>query len=357
VSRRFVLAGALLAVASLLAGCAISTADLAAQAQPTPLPALAPGDQGPCTPENADRPRPTGKARLVIATGGTGGVYFPYGGGLARVLSAKMPRTEVTAEVTGGSVDNNKLIFANEADLAMTTVDSAYDAVLGAGVYRDTGPVPACTIATLYQSFLHVVALDGTGINGVPDLKGKRVSVGSAGSSTEVAADRVLEAAGIDSKTGVTRDTLSVAESVNAMKDRKIDAFFWIGGLPTAAVTDLVATPGVKVNFLSTEEYVQGMRDKHGPVYTPFALPRATYSGMQADVPGTGIGNILFVNANMSPELVADILKAIFDNLADVRGIHPEAKWLDLETAATGSSIPYHPGAINFYRERGVWKQ
>ena len=357
--RRSNALAAVLLVALLATACNASTGTMTPRAQQTGAPVAkpTPGDQGPCTSANATRQRAGGKARLVIATGGTGGVFFPYGGGLARVISAKLPRTEMTAEVTGGSVDNMKLIFLNEADLGMSTVDSAYDAYLGVGPYRDTGPIPACTIATLYQSFVHAVALDGTGINSVPDLKGKRVSVGSAGSSTEGAADRILEAAGVDPRSGITRDNLSVAESVNATKDRKIDAFFWVGGLPTAAVTDLVATPGLRARFLPTEEYIAPMREMYGPVYTPFALPKGTYSTVEADVPGTGIGNILFVNANMSEDLVYDLVKTIFDNLDDVKRIHPEARWLTLEGAATGSSIPFHPGAINFFRERGVWKE
>lgn len=205
-----------------------------------------PTDQGPCTAANANKPRPTGKARLVIGTGGTGGVFFPYGGGLARIVSAKMPNTEMTAEVTGGSVDNFKLIQSGQADVGMSTVDSAYDAFNGTGAYKDVGKIPGCTIASLYQSYIHIVALADAGINSVEDMKGKRISVGSPGSSTEGAADRILEAANVNGKSDIKREALSVAESVAAMKDRKIDAFFWIGGLPTAAVTDLVSTPNVK---------------------------------------------------------------------------------------------------------------
>jgi uncharacterized protein len=359
VSRCVMRLATTLLLSTLLIACAASggpTGQSKDAGGPAVLPKPEPGDPGPCRPENATRARPTGKARLVIATGGTGGVYFPYGGGLARVISARLPRTEITAEVTGGSVDNMKLVFLNEADIGMSTVDSAYDGYRGDAVYQDTGPIPACTIATLYQSFVHIVALDGTGINTVADMRGKRVSVGSAGSSTEGAADRVLEAAGLNPRADITRDNLSVAESVNAMKDRKIDAFFWIGGLPTAAVTDLVATPGLKAKFLSGEELIGPMRDKYGPVYSPFALPKGTY-GVEADVPGIGIGNILFVNANMSESLVRDILSTIFDNLEEVKRIHPEARWLSLESASTGSSIPFHPAAVSFYRERGVWKE
>ncbi len=316
----------------------------------------APVDQAHCVAANATKPRPSGKARLVIGTGGTGGVFFPYGGGLARITTAKLPNAEMTAEVTGGSVDNMKLIHAGEADVGMSTADSAYDAVNGTGAYKDTGKIQACTIANLYMSFIHVVAVDGAGINSVEDMKGKRVSVGSAGSSTEGAADRILEAAGLDPRKDITRDSLSVAESVAAMKDRKIDAFFWIGGLPTAAVTDLVTTPNLKIKFIKADQYIPKLDAKYGPQYASYPLPRSVYAGVDADVPGIGIGNILFVNANMSEGLVYDLLKTFFDNLGEVQQIHPEARSLKLETAATGSSIPFHPGAIKFFQEKGVWK-
>jgi uncharacterized protein len=312
--------------------------------------------QGACTAEAASGALPSDKLRMVIGTGGTGGVFFPYGGGLARILTEKMPNAEATAEETGGSVDNMKLIAGGEADIGMSTVDSAYDAATGAGAYTDVGPVPACTIAVLYQSFVHVVALESSGINTVEDMKGKRVSVGSAGSSTEGAADRVLEAAGLNPQTDITRDNLSVAESVAAMKDQKIDAFFWIGGLPTAAVTDLVATPNLAVKFIPASQYVDAIVAKYGPVYGAFDLPAGTYAGFDEPVPGIGIGNILFVNASMPEEQVYQILKTLFDNLAEVQEVHPEAKKLTLEGAATGSSIPFHPGAIRFYTEQGVWK-
>ena len=320
------------------------------------LPVAVDQGQGVCTNSAATKPRPPGKARLVIATGGTGGVYFPYGGGLARIFSSKLPNAEMTAEVTGGSVDNMKLIANDETDIGMSTVDSAYEGFMGDGVYKDVGKIPACTIATLYQSFVHIVALDGTGITRVQDMKGKRISVGSAGSSTEVAADRILEAAGLNPKTDVTRDNLSVAESVAAIKDRKIDAFFWIGGLPTAAVTDLVNTPNTKVRFIPGDPYLSSMRQKYGPVYSSFALPKGTYAGVEGEVAGIGIGNILFVRNSMSEGLVYDMLKTLFDNLSEVRAVHPEAQSLTIESAAQNSSIPFHPGAVRFYKEKGVWK-
>ncbi len=300
-------------------------------------------------------PAGAGKLRLVVATGGTGGVFYPYGGGLARVLSAKLEDAEATAEVTGGSVDNMKLIKAGEADLGFSTMDSAWDASRGTGSYTDTGPVPARAIAVLYRSFVHVVALDGSGIARVPEMRGKRVSVGSAGSSTEAAADRILEAAGLDPRQDIRRDNLSVAESAGAAKDEKLDAFFWSGGLPTAAVTDLATTPGRKIRFIPAAEYVAAMCAKAGPVYETALLPKGTYPGLTEDVAGVGVGNILFVNAAMPDTRVKAILGAIFDNLDEVHRIHPEARSLSLDSAAKGSPLPFHPGAIRYYEEQGVW--
>jgi hypothetical protein len=322
------------------------------------LAACAPPVATPATSGDQSAPAASGaKTRLVIVTGGTGGVFYPYGGGLARILTEKLANTEATAEVTGGSVDNMKLVGAGDADIGLSTVDSAYDAVLGEGAYKDTGKIPAATIAVLYTSFLHVVALEEAAITTVADMKGKRVSVGSAGSSTEIAANRILEAAGLDPQADITRDTLSVAESVAAIKDKKIDAFFWIGGLPTSAVTDLVATPNLKVTFIDISQYLQPMVDKYGPVYTAFALPQSVYAGLEADVPGIGIGNILFVNESMSEELVYSILQTIYDNLEEVQQIHPEAAKLTLESAVVGSSIPFHAGAQKYYTEKGVWQE
>jgi len=316
--------------------------------------ALARPPAGQCTAAAATKPVPSGRQRLVVGTGGTGGVFFPYGGGLAKVLTARLANTEATAEVTGGSVDNLKLIQKGDADLGFTTADSADEAQKGIGVYKDSGAVPVCTIAVLYESFVHVVALGDSGINTIADMKGKRISVGSPGSSTEVAADRLLEAAGLNPKTDIQRDSLSVAESASAMKDRKIAAFFWIGGLPTAAVTEL-ATTGPALKFISTADYVQPLAAKYGPVYYPLTLSKNVYQKVPEDAPGLGVDNLLTVNANMSEQQVYGILKTLFDNQAELQAVHPEAKKFTLQNASRVSPVPFHPGAIRYYTEKGVY--
>src|SRR5262252_3872308 len=203
---------------------------------------------------------------IAIATGGTGGVYYPIGGALANVISKNLPGYQATAEVTGGSVDNLKLIGTGQSELAFSMADAALDAFKGEDKFK-SGKVAVRTLLVLYPNRMHVVTIDGTGISKMADLKGKRVSTGSPGSATEVMAFRVIEAAGLDKDKDMRRERLGVAESVNAVKDGKIDAFFWVGGLPTAAVTDLGATPGVKIKLIDHADLVGKMNQKYGNLY------------------------------------------------------------------------------------------
>lgn len=295
-----------------------------------------------------------GKLRLSIATGGTGGVYFPYGGGLARVLTHEVPGLQVTAEVTGGSVDNVKLVGAGDADIGFSTVDSALDGLNGVAAYKDSGPQKIAAVAVLYDSFVHVVAREDLKASSVRALKGKRISVGSAGSSTEAIADRILAAAGVDPAKAVTRENLSVAESAAALNDGKIDALFWIGGLPTSAITDLVTTGRVKVSFIPTADLLPALNKKYPNLYRSFTMPKSVYANTKADVPGLGVSNLLFVNADMKAETVDRILKGVFGNLAEVQKIHPDARALTLKAAAAKTAIPFHPAAIAFYKAHGA---
>ncbi|MFT3808965.1 MAG: TAXI family TRAP transporter solute-binding subunit [Micropepsaceae bacterium] len=294
------------------------------------------------------------RRRLVVVTGGTGGVFYPYGGGLAKVLSEKMPNTQATAQVTGGSVDNVKLLSEGEADIGFSTLDSAYDGYTGGGAYAADGPQNIRLIARLYDSFLHVVTTEGSGITSIAGLKGKRVSVGSAGSSTESIADRVIAAAGLNHMTDITRDNLSVSESAGALADGKIDAFFWIGGLPTTAVKDLAAAGQLKLRFIDTAIEVAVLKTRFPEVYADMTMPAGVYAGQDADVRGLGVANVLIVAGDAADALVTDILTAIFDNLEAVHAIHPEAANLAIAGAYVRTNTPWHPAAEAFYAARGV---
>jgi len=296
------------------------------------------------------------KARfLSIATGGTGGVYYPYGGGLAKILNDHVPNVRATAEVTAASVDNLKLIRDGRADIAFTFADTLDDAVHGRGAFQ-AGPVPAVSLAVLYPNCMHVVALGSSPIRTMGDLRGKVISTGSAGSGTEVIAFRMLAAAGIDPDRDVRRQALGASESAEALKDGKLDAFFWGGGLPTPAIQDLSHTNGITIRMIPAGDIVAALRKQFGDVYFELDVPAATYPGMSEPVRALGSSNVLIVNRSMSDELAYDITRTMFEHQQELAAIHPEARKLSLQTAVAGSPAEFHPGAIRFYREKGVWK-
>jgi TRAP transporter TAXI family solute receptor len=302
-----------------------------------PLPAIAPG------------------TRLSIATGGTGGVYFPIGGGLAQLLQTHLG-VQATAEVTPASVDNMKLLLDNPKDMvAFTLADTAYDALKGRERLAETGPIPVRSLGIIYSNFTHLVALEGSGIDSLRDLRGKRVSVGAAGSGTETIANRLLETAGLNPASDIQRERLGAVESAGALKDRRLDAFFWSGGLPTGAITDLASTPGLTIKLISEAEAVPAMNRGYGQFYVEATIPRDVYR-LSADVRVSGLPNILAVHQDFPEELAYGILKTIADKRSDWDAIHPEAKNLALDTAWADNPVPLHPGAVRFYRDLGVYR-
>jgi hypothetical protein len=291
---------------------------------------------------------------IAIGTGGTGGVYYPLGGAIANVLSKYLPGVQATAEVTGASVDNLKLIGSGQSEIGFTMADTALEAVKGEEKFKGN-KVEARNLLVLYPNRMHVVTTESSGIEKMADLKGKRVSTGSPGSGTEVTAFRLIEAAGLDRDKDMKRERLSVAESVNAIKDGKIDAFFWVGGLPTAAVTDLGATPGVKIKLIDQADLVEKMNAKFGPLYGTDIIPAGTYPGQTKDNRIAVVWNLLVVPASMPEALAYDIIKAIFDHKADLVAVHQEAKSIDLKNQTKdNSSIPWHPGALKYLSEQGA---
>jgi len=291
---------------------------------------------------------------LSIATGGTGGVYYPMGGGMAAVLSKYIPGMSATAEVTGGSVANLQLIGTGKPYLGLTMADATLDAYKGQDKFAGK-PVPVRTLMILYPNRMHVVTIEGTGITKMADLKGKRVSTGSGGSATEVMAFRVIEAAGLDKDKDMKRERLGVAESANALKDRKIDAFFWVGGLPTAAVTDLASTPGVKIRLLDHADTVAKMNQKYGNLYIQDTITKDIYRGMDTDNKIATVNNLLVANQNMDDKTAYAIVKTFFEKRDELIRAHKEAENITLANQkGDASPIPWHPGAVKYFAEKGI---
>lgn len=296
---------------------------------------------------------PGSKAQFIsIATGGTGGVYYPYGGGLAKVLNDSLPNVRATAEVTSASVDNLKLIRDGKADIAFALADTVADAMNGKGAFEGA-PVPVASLAVLYSNYTHLVTLTQSGITSVADLKNKTIATGSPGSGTEVIAFRVLRAAGLNPDADVRRQGLGASESAEALKDGKVEAFFWSGGLPTAAVQDLSHSPGITIRMISTGALVETLQREHGPLYFLLPVPANAYPGVSQAVPVVGVANVLVVNQAMPEQLAHDVTRVLFEKQPELSAIHPEARNLSLQTAMTGSPAEFHPGALRYYKSRG----
>jgi TRAP transporter TAXI family solute receptor len=292
---------------------------------------------------------PGGEGRLSIATGGSGGVYQVYGGGLADVLSDELPDSPTTAETTSASVDNLLLVANGDSDVAFSLADTAIDAVEGSASFD--GPQPLRALATLYPNITQVVVKADSGIETIEDLRGRTVSIGSPGSGTEVIALRLLEVAGVDPDEDLSQRGLGVGESVQAMRDGSIDAFFWSGGVPTGAVTDLATTD--EIRLLALDRYLEDMRSEFGEAYTEAEVEDDEYEG----VPGTttiGVPNLLMVHENMSIDLAAAITQALYDGKDQLATIVPAAESLDPEKGReVVRPVQLHPGAQRYYEEQG----
>ena len=294
--------------------------------------------------------------RLSVAAGNIGGIYYPYGGAIAALITRYVPNVAATAEVTGGSIDNMQFIRQGTADLALSTADMFIEAFQGVGEFAKTGRIPVRTMAVLYHNYIHTVTLATSGITSLAALRGKVVSVGAAGSSTEVMSLRILRAAGLDTDRDVRTQGLGVSAAADALRDGKIDAMMWSGGLPTGAILELAATPGRKMVLLPSAQVVPALqRDFGAMTYFEKTIPKSAYPGMEQDVGVVGMSNMLVVDARMNDDLAYEITRAIFEHRSDLLAVHTEARHLTPENAVKGSPVDYHPGAIRYYAERGVW--
>jgi TRAP transporter TAXI family solute receptor len=305
---------------------------------------------------NAQQP----KLSFSIVTGGTGGVWYPLGGAIGGVIGKYVPNTEATSEATTAAIDNMKLLGAGKAGMAF-----AYDYHVG---WANDGKVPGIPakhkirlVMGLYDQPVHIVTTSGTGITNVMQLKGKRVSVGAPNSGTEEQADYVFKALGIDWNKDIKKEKLGAGESVAALKDGKIDAFFWSGNVPTGAIIDMASTPGVKMVLLPIGgEAVDRIMKGNPGVFHKMVFPKGCYAGVDRDVDTIGITAVLQAMDTFPADRLYQIVKAIFDNKAELVAVWKGAAALTPAKSVdqvTPDALKYlHPGAEKFFKEKGALK-
>lgn len=292
--------------------------------------------------------------RLVIATASTGGTWYPLGGGVANLISKYIPNTSATAKPSGASVENIRNVGTGRVDLAIVMPDAAYFAYRGEADFKAQQKWE--NLRGLFATFpidAYFYSVEGTGIKTITDLKGKKVAVGAAGSGTEVLNRMVLDMYGI-TYDHIDEQFLSAPEATQALQDGTTHAAMYLLGTPAPTLMDL--TTQRKVTFLSLEpDKIQAFCKKY-PFYTPSNIKAGTYKNQKTDFATIQYYGIFICNKDMDEKLVYDIMKVVFDRKAELDQIHVSFKDIKLETATRSISIPLHPGAERFLKERGVIK-
>ena len=294
---------------------------------------------------------PASAQQLSIATGGTGGVYYPIGGGFAEMINNHIDGAQATAEVTGASVENMGLIMRGDADLALVLADTAYQAYTGTGDFDGRKIENTRALASVYPNAVQLVTLAESDIQSIADLAGKRVSVGAPGSGTELNARALLEANGVNYE-DFTPQRLNFNETADAIRDGDIDAGFWSVGPPTSSILNLAATRDIRLIGLSDEEIANAQEVE--AVFAPYELAAGMYDGMDEAVQTIGIPNVLVVNADMDEELAYQLTQLLFENTDELIAVHPAANDTTIEFTMSSTPVPLHPGALRYFEEVGA---
>jgi TRAP transporter TAXI family solute receptor len=285
-----------------------------------------------------------------VLTGGTSGVYYPLGVAIGKIFSDKLPNVKTQVQATKASVENLILLQQGRGEIAFALGDSlkaAWDGAEEAGF--KTKLTKLRTIGAIYPNYIQIVATADSGIKTLADLKGKSLSVGAPKSGTELNSRAILAAAGLSYKDLGKVEYLPFAESVDLMKNRQLDATLQSAGLGVASLKDL--STSIDITVVSVPKEVV---DKIGPPFTAVKIPANTYTGQEKDVPTAAVINYLVTSTAVSDDLAYQMTKLIFESLPELANAHVAGKDIKLETAATGSPIPLHPGAIRYYKEKGL---
>lgn len=289
------------------------------------------------------------KNYVSIATGGTSGTYFPIGGAIAQAVT-KGSNIQATAETGNASVANINLIAKGDIEIAFVQNDISYWAYKGEQMFKQ--PLTNVrAVAALYPEHIQVVIAKDAKITDAASLKGKRVGVGAPGSGTEGDAKAILTLAGVkydDMKV----DFLDFGATTSRFKDNQIDAGFVVAGYPTASIMDLALTKDVDMlNF--SDDFLAKLSKAH-PYFVASSIPANTYKGITKETKTPAVMAILVTHDKMSDDVIYNFTKAMFDNIADVHASHAQAKTITLKNALNGLTVPLHPGAAKFYKEKGL---
>jgi TRAP transporter TAXI family solute receptor len=293
---------------------------------------------------------------LKLTTGGVSGTYYPYGGAIAQIFSSKVNNVKVTANTSGASAENIRLVGkggkSDGADLGIVQNDVMAYAYEGVEQFSEGKIDTFRTIATLYPEYIQIVVAEDSGINSIADMKGKRISVGDAGSGVEANAKQILEAYGLTFD-DINASHLSFKESGQGLQDKQLDGFFCTAGIPNAAIQEVAHQRPVKI--LSVDDAQAKQLIEKYPFYVQVTIPKDIYN-TENDAKTLAVMATLICNVDLSEELVYNLTKSLFENQAELAAANAKGAELSLEKAVEGASVPFHPGAEKYYKEKGILK-
>lgn len=292
-----------------------------------------------------------------IATGGTGGTYYPLGGMLAQLISNKATvggqKVSATAEAAGASVGNARLLGNKEIESAFVAADILDAAYNGTGQFNGAPLRNLRALGALYPETVQLITRADMGINSVRDLKGKSVSSGAPGSGQYQLLTDLLRVHGM-SRSDVKEDSSSFTQAVDKIKDGNLHATLITAGVPTSAVTDFAQSHALKVIPLSGPEIAE-LR-KQQPYYAEVPLPANTYKGQTAAVPTLAVMAVWATHEAVSENVAYEVTKALYENTATMAQVHVQGKNISLATALAVGTAPMHPGSLRYFREKGIAK-
>ena len=291
------------------------------------------------------------KKDYILATGGTGGTYYPFGGAIANIWNTKIENMNVTAQATGASAENLRLINKGEAEYAIVQNDVMDYAYNGKDLFAGEKLENIMTIGTLYPEVVQIAVSKDSGIKSVADFRGKRISVGDAGSGVEFNAKQILEGYGLTFD-DIKKSNLSFKESAEGIQNGTLDGCFVTAGVPNAALQELAFSAGlvlVPVDSVAAEKIC-----KKYNYYTVTSIPGGTYKGTDSDTAALAIKATLAVNAKLDEEIVYQMTKALFENLDSLAAAHAKGKEVSAKAAVTGVAVPFHPDAKKYFTEIGL---
>ncbi|MDO5046554.1 TAXI family TRAP transporter solute-binding subunit [Campylobacter sp.] len=293
------------------------------------------------------------KEFISIGTGGMTGTYYPVGGAICR-LANKDPQIKCSVQSTGGSIYNVNNVLKKELNFGFVQSDVVYDKYNGVGKFKDMGDKNLRAVVSIYPELLAFVVSKASGINSINDLEGKNINVGNPGSGNEMTALTVFNAYGFDAKKLKHHGVLTAQECPHALKDKKIDGYFYMVGHPTANITDAANSMPIDIVNISGENIDKML--KEFPYFAKGVIPKGTYEGVDKDVESIGVKAVLVTSKDMSDNAVTAVVKAILDNFDEYKTLHPALSAVTKESLIEGLSAPLHPAAEAEFKKHGIIK-